>query len=117
MKGDKKEDILTDEYLWTIGNFISSFRINYPREISAFARNRFRQTNSTMMITLMAEVDAKETNSIFSMISLVLFILMISFVCICLGAIIRICIKKRQLEQEMQEQGLAAPGGNGGRRP
>ena len=55
MKGDKKEDVLTDEYLWTMGSFVSTFRINFPKEIQAYARNNFYQTNSTFMVTLQAE--------------------------------------------------------------
>jgi hypothetical protein len=42
LRGLQKEDTLTDDYLWNMGNFISTFRINYPREIRVFARNRFR---------------------------------------------------------------------------
>lgn len=55
LRGLQKEDILTDEYLWNMGNFISTFRINYPREVRVFARNRFRQYNRTMLVTLQAE--------------------------------------------------------------
>ena len=47
------------------------------------------------MINLVAESQAGASGSAFGIISLILFVLMIAFVCMCVGAIVRLCIKKR----------------------
>jgi flagellar biogenesis protein FliO len=51
-------------------------------------------------ITLEADSYAQESTSVFGVVSLILFILMVVFICICVGAIIRICMRKRQMEEE-----------------
>jgi hypothetical protein len=70
-----------------------------PNQVSIFVRNKYLQTSQTFMITIEDEPDLSGGSQVFGVVSIVLFILMIIFICICVGAIIRLCLKKRQLQQ------------------
>ena len=68
-----------------------------------YVRNRYFTTNRTMVVTVQAEATVQDSNSVFGIVSLILFLLMFSFICICIGAIIRMCIRKRQLEEQIEQ--------------
>ena len=76
------------------------FRVLYPTQISIYALNINRQFNRTFAIGLMAEGSTLYVTSAFSVITLILFVLMLVFICVCIGAIIRICIKRRETSQQ-----------------
>ena len=76
------------------------FRILYPIQVQIYAVNINRQLNRTFVVGLTAESSTIFTTSAFSVITLILFVLMIVFICVCLGAIIRICIKRREMSQQ-----------------
>ena len=107
---------LTDMQLISAdGSLSTSFGVLYYDTVNIYVRNEYTTTNQTFLIT----VESQGTNnggnggggSTFSIISLVLFILVGLFVLICLGAIIRVCVRRRnnakvgqnnQLNQQMR---------------
>ena len=72
-------------------------------KINLYARNKYSVDNETFIVTFEAikEPVVEEKSNIFGLVTLVLFILMTIFICVCLIAIIRICLRKRRLEQNI----------------
>ncbi|TNV85302.1 hypothetical protein FGO68_gene9949 [Halteria grandinella] len=98
---DRSEVILTETFLGAgLGQTIS-FRVLYPKLIQIYARNLWQTPNSTFLISIEADAPSESSVTVFGVVSLILFVLMMTFVCICVGAVIRLCIRKRQLSQQV----------------
>lgn len=98
---DRSEVILTETFLGAgLGQTIS-FRVLYPKLIQIYARNLWQTPNSTFLISIEADAPTDSSVTVFGVVSLILFVLMMTFVCICVGAVIRLCIRKRQLSQQV----------------
>ena len=102
LKSARSQDVLNDDFLWNFGASVANFRINYPKDMQIYVRNQYSTWNRTMAITIQSEPTDIDSTSVFGIVSLILFILMFSFICICIGAIIRMCIRKRQLEEQIE---------------
>jgi len=111
----KLTDNLSNKFLAQLLSQTDStmFRVLYPTLISIYAVNINRQFNRTFTIGLAAEYSTVFTTSAFSVITLILFVLMLVFICVCIGAIIRICYKRRQMSQQ---ENVVQQNGPGNRR-
>lgn len=65
-----------------------------------FVRNTHYSENENFQVTISSEKEESST-SIFGLISMILFILMSVFVCLCLITIIRVCLRKRQVQRNL----------------
>ncbi|CDW81538.1 ring-h2 finger protein [Stylonychia lemnae] len=103
LKQENNVENLTDSQLLQYGASILQYKIFRINGMSIYAKNNYRQKNSTFIITIQAQ-DEGSNGSVFGVISLVLFILMGVFILICAAAIIRVCLRRRRYSQVVQNQ-------------
>ena len=80
------------------GSLSTNFGVVYYDTVSIYVQNEYTTTSSTFIITVTGSGSnggSGTGGSSFSIISLVLFILVGLFVLICPGAIIRVCVRRR----------------------
>lgn len=76
----------------------ASLNIPYPTLLAFYAKMAVTAPQETFIITLQGDSSSVSSgSSVFGVISLVLFILMGVFILICVAAIIRVCIRRRRL--------------------
>jgi hypothetical protein len=108
---NSKQEYIQNAYIQSYdASGLTQLSISYSQVIEMYVLNLYMQYNETYGIQIQSQSDSSSSDDSLSssddssslgVISLVLFIILGIFISICVVAIVRICIRKRLLAQNM----------------